>query len=310
MSLIDRPNLISVLILLAVTLVAGGYGLVTYTQAPELEHYDVDPDYDWAFDFERPDEVAKLPSELTEISGLERWKSGDELLAVQDEDGQLFIVDASDGEVIGDFKFGKDRDYEGITRVGDTIFVLEADGDVHRFLYRKDQKEFDSDKIETDFSYRNDTEGICYDERTNSLLIIPKDQELNPGDDDYRRGIYGMPLSTQEMEPQPRFYIDEFALGNIIYEKDKPYRIKPSGVAVDPLTGDIYVIASVGSVLVVIDRESDVKHVELLREKTFTQPEGITFNERGDLFISSEGRGGDAVIVTFRRANPKAEDNE
>jgi DNA-binding beta-propeller fold protein YncE len=72
-------------------------------------------------------------------------------------------------------------------------------------------------------------------------------------------------------------------------------------VAVDPLTGDVYVIASVGNIMVVIDRESDVKQIELLKEKTFRQPEGITFNAAGDLFISSEGRGGKAVVVTFRR---------
>ena len=62
-----------------------------------------------------------------------------------------------------------------------------------------------------------------------------------------------------------------------------------------------HVIASVGNIMVVIDRNSEIKHIELLKEKTFTQPEGITFNENGDLFISSEGRGGKAVIVTFRR---------
>ena len=301
MSWLNRPNLVSILILAVVTLIAGGYGLVTYTQGPELEHYDVDPDYDFQFVFERPAEVAKLPKKLKEISGLTHWADPDELLAVQDEDGELFVVDAASGEILQDFKFGKDRDYEGITRKGDTIYVLEADGDIHRLIYREGEKEYDSKKIETDFSYRNDTEGICYDERTNSLLIIPKAQELNPGDDDFRRGVYALDLGSSTMEPQPRFYVDEFALGAVVYGAEKPYRIKPSGLAVDPLTGDIYVIASVGNALVVIDRESDIKHVELLREKTFTQPEGITFNTAGDLFISSEGRGGDAVVVTFRR---------
>ena len=306
MSWLNRPNLVSIIILAGVTLVAGGYGLITYTQGPELEHYDVDEDYDFPFIFERPAEVSKLPKDLKEISGLAYWRGTDELLAVQDEDGELFIVDASNGKIVDDFKFGKDRDYEGIARVKDTIFVLEADGDIHRFTFKAGEKEYDSDKIETDFSYRNDTEGIAYDEKTNSLLIVPKSQELNPGDDDFRRGVYAVDLNTGKMEPQPRFYVDEFALGAVVYQANKPYRIKPSGIAVDPLTGDIYIIASVGNVMVVIDRESDIKHVELLREKTFTQPEGITFNEAGDLFISSEGRGGDAVIVTFRRQEPKA----
>jgi uncharacterized protein YjiK len=179
--------------------------------------------------------------------------------------------------------------------------VLERDGDVHRLKYVPGVEKYSADKIETDFSYRNDTEGICYDWRTNSLLIVPKEQELNPQDDKHRHGVYAVDLATGKMDPQPRFYIDEYAIGKAVYGKGQPHRIKPSGVAVDPLTGDIYVIASVGNIMVVIDRNSEIKHIELLKEKTFTQPEGITFNENGDLFISSEGRGGKAVIVTFRR---------
>jgi uncharacterized protein YjiK len=301
MSLIERPNLMSLLILGGVVLIAGGYGLVTYTQAPELEHYDVDPDYDFGYDFERPDNVVELPKDLEEISGMASWFTEDEVIAVQDEDGKLFIVDVNTGNIKADFKFGKDRDYEGICRVDSSIYVLERDGDVHRIQYVPGQNEYDSKKTETDFSYRNDTEGICYDRRTNSLLIVPKDQGLNPQDNDYRRGVYAVDLATEQLEPQPRFYVDEFAVGEAVYGKRKPYKIKPSGVAVDPLTGDIYVIASVGNIMVVIDRESDIKHIELLKEKTFTQPEGITFNKKGDLFISSEGRGGKALIVTFRR---------
>jgi len=305
MSLLERPNLISILILGGVVLVAGGYGLITYTQAPEMQHYRVDKDYNFDFDFERPDKVVKLPKELKEISGLAGWTNEDEVLAVQDEDGELFIVDTQSGKIVADFKFGKDRDYEGITRKGKRIYVLERDGDVHNFDFAEGTDEYDSEKIETDFSYRNDTEGICYDKKTNSLLIVPKDQELNPQDDDYRHGVYGVNVSNYEMDPQPRFYIDEFAVGEVVYGKRKPYKFKPSGVAVDPVTKHIYVIASVGNILVVIDRDSDLKHIELLKEKTLTQPEGITFNSAGDLFISSEGRGKEGAIATFRRTADK-----
>lgn len=305
MNLLERPNLISILILGGVVLIAGGYGLITYTQGPELEHYDVDEDYDFPFNFERPDKVVKLPNDLEEISGIAGWVTEDDVIAVQDEDGELFIVDTQTGNVKGDFKFGKDRDYEGITRVDKDIYVLERDGDIHHFTYEEGEEKYDAKKIETDFSYRNDTEGICYDQQTNSLLIVPKEQELNPQSDDYRRGVYAVDLENKEMEPQPRFYVDEFAVGEVVYGKRKPYRVKPSGIAIDPITKDVYVIASVGNIMVVIDRESDIKHIELLKEKTFTQPEGITFNAAGDLFISSEGRGGKAVIVTFRRIADK-----
>ena len=301
MSLLEKPNLISLLILGGVVIIAGGYGLITYTQGPEMEHYDVDADHEFSFDFERPSNSVDLPGDLEEISGLASWFVEDDVIAVQDEDGILFVVDTQTGNVKSDFKFGKDRDYEGLARVDSMVYVLERDGDIHHLKYQPGQEEYESKKLETDFSYRNETEGICYDERTNSLLIVPKDQELNPQDEDYRHGVYALDLETEELEPQPRFYVDEFAIGEVVYGKRKPYKMKPSGVAVDPLTGDVYVIASVGNIMVVIDRESNIKQIELLKEKTLTQPEGITFNRAGDLFISSEGRGGKAVIVTFRR---------
>ncbi|MFK8161503.1 MAG: hypothetical protein AB8H12_03485, partial [Lewinella sp.] len=97
MSLLDKPNLLSILILGGVVLLAGGYGVVTYTQSPDLEHYPVDPEYGFAFNFDRPDIVVDLPKDLKEISGLAPWRTNDEVLAVQDEDGILFVLNTNTG---------------------------------------------------------------------------------------------------------------------------------------------------------------------------------------------------------------------
>ena len=301
MSLIDKPNLLSLLILGGIVVVAATYGVITYTSAPDLEHFRVDENYEFAFNFDRP-EVVKLPKKLQEISGLAGWKEEGQLIAIQDEDGLFFIVDANSGDILEEFNFGKDRDYEGVARKGDQIFVLERDGDIHQVEFVPGKQEYKSEKVETDFTYRNDTEGICYDERTNSLLIIPKEDQFDAeGDGDYRRGIYAFSLETLSMSTTPAYYIDQFAVGNVVYGKNRPYLMKPSGVAVDPLTDDIYVIASVGNILVVIDRDNDVKQIELLKEKVFRQPEGICFDESGNLYISSEGRGGKGTVASLPR---------
>ena len=300
--LLEHPNWTSVGILVIIVAIAGTYGFLTYTQRPEMESFNVDPDYAFDFNFDRATKVTKLPGKLEEISGLCTWKNENEVLAVQDEDGEVFVVNVQSGKITERVKFGKDRDYEGIARVGDTIYVLEADGDMHRFTYREGEDKFDAEKMETPFSYRNDTEGIVYDPLTNVLLIAPKEQELNPSEaDQNRRGIYAYDLATGSMAQQPAYYIDEAEIGQAIYNKTSRYVIKPSGLAVDPITNDIYVLSSVGNILVVIDRDSELKHIELLEKGTFRQPEGIAFNERGDLYISSEGRGGDGVIAILAR---------
>lgn len=310
MSLLDKPNFLSVVILSLIVLVAGGYGVVTYTNAPELEHYAVDEDYNFGFDFDRPS-VVKLPKKLKEISGLAGWKKPGQLLAVQDEDGLFFVVDAEKGDILEEFEFGKNRDYEGIARKGDEIFVLEGDGDFHRITFEAGKKKYDADKIETVFTSRNDTEGICYDEKTNSLLIVPKEDEFDTNDEnDYQRGIYSYNLEMGEVNKEPTYYIDQFAIGQVIYGKNRPFLMKPSGIAVDPITQDIYVIASVGNIMVVIDRESEIKHIELLREKIFQQPEGICFDTEGNLYISSEGRNKKGVIASLPRRVQKPTGNE
>lgn len=305
MSLLEKPNILSLFILAGIVLVAGAYGVVTYTNAPDLEHYAVDPEYEWGFNFDRP-QVVKLPKKLKEISGLAGWKSDGQLLAVQDEDGLFFVVDAKQGTIIEEFKFGKDRDYEGIARKGDEVYVLEGDGDFHHITFVAGQTEYEANKIETDFTSRNDTEGICYDSETNSLLIVPKEDQFDTSDkNDYQRAIYSYDLETQLMSTTPAFYIDQFAVGQAVYGKNRPFLMKPSGIAVDPITKDIYVIASVGNILVVIDRENDIKHIEMLREKIFRQPEGICFDTEGNLYISSEGRGKKGVIASLPRKQLK-----
>lgn len=304
MNLIERPNLLSILILGLVVLIAGTYGILTYTQSPDLEHYAVDPDYNFPYNFDGPDQVFKLPSALDEISGLAAYEQ-DTILAIQDEDGKMFMISTKTGKIERTVKFGKDRDYEGIARKGDTIYVLERDGDIHQFNLRGESDVYDAEKRETSFSYRNDTEGIAYDDLSNTLLIVPKEQELNPTEEEeYRHGIYSYDLAEGRLLGQPSFYIDEFEVGEAIYGKRGRFAFKPSGIAVHPETNDIYVIASVGKIMVVINRESQIKHIEVLRESIFRQPEGLDFAANGDLYISSEGRGGTAILARYQ---PKGE---
>lgn len=303
-SLLERPNLVSILILFVVLLLAGGYGVITYTQRPETNTFNVDENYDFNYDFSRASRIVDLPKDLEEISGLALWKAPNEVIAIQDEDGEAFVVNTNTGNIETSFKFSKDRDYEGIARNADTLYVLETDGDIHTFVLGPagTETEYESDKLETEFSYRNDTEGICYDPVTGHLLIAPKEQALDPAaGDESRRGIYAFDLKTRRLNPQPSYYIDEYEIGEIVYGKQSRYTVKPSGLAVDPLTNDLYILASVGSMLIVIDRESNLKHLELLDDDIFKQPEGICFSDSGDLYISSEGRGGKGIIATIAR---------
>ena len=66
-------------------------------------------------------------------------------------------------------------------------------------------------------------------------------------------------------------------------------RQRASALAVDPLTQDLYILASAGNILVVLNQEYEIKAVTKLPAKIYAQPEGICFSATGDLFISNEG---------------------
>lgn len=307
----ESPNLISVVILVVVLAIGAGYVTFTVAQRPETESFTVDDDYYFPFNFDRLDRVVKLTNELNEISGLCMAMNPDEIFAIQDEVGVVFRINARTGELLQQLRFDKDLDYEGITRIGNEMYVLEADGDVHYFTYNDTLAEIEAKKMETGFSYRNDTEGICFDSITNTLLIVPKAQELYPqGENEQRRGVYTLDLNSGKTNPQPTYYLDELEVGQIVYKTNRQYEVRPSGVAVDPITGDIFILSSVGNVLVVIDRDSQVRHVELLEKGTFVQPEGITFSPDGVLYISSEGHGGRGIVATLMRQEQQAVKNE
>ena len=75
----------------------------------------------------------------------------------------------------------------------------------------------------------------------------------------------------------------------------------PSGIAVHPETRDIYIVATVGKLLIVLNPEGHTKHLVPLSPRVFRQPEGICFTTGGDLIISNEGQDGRGKIQLFKR---------
>ncbi|MEL6140912.1 MAG: SdiA-regulated domain-containing protein, partial [Bacteroidota bacterium] len=173
-------------------------------------------------------------------------------------------------------------------------------GDVHTFQYQPGQKKYDAQKLETPFKQGHDTEAICFDASSNRLLIAPKEAQLGQlkGEKNYK-GIYPFSLDDKKMG-EAAYAIDLQVLGNLLYQDNKRYTVKPSGMAFHPTSGELYVVSSYGHLLVVLDKNNKLVHVELLDEKLLPQPEGITFLPDHTLVISSEGQGGRGVILSFR----------
>ncbi|MEL7375739.1 MAG: SdiA-regulated domain-containing protein [Bacteroidota bacterium] len=301
MSLLNRPNLLSSLIVAGILTIALSYGYCTMQIMPDRTSFASNEEGAFVppYNFDEPDQIIRLPNDLKEISGLELGDSG-ELLCIQDEDGKIFILNLATESVTSSHRFAKNRDYEGIARVGDRVFVLERDGDLHHFDFGQRQDAYESEKIETGFSYRNDTEGLCYDALNEQLLIAPKAQNLNAAPErSHIRSIYSYKIGHESVDQEPVFSIDEYELGQLVYGERTRYTFRPSAIGIHPNNEHIYLLSAVGESLLIVDRNGDVVLLKRLDDSLFPQPEGIAFDEHSNLIISTEGQGDRAIVAVF-----------
>ncbi|HET9747285.1 MAG TPA: SdiA-regulated domain-containing protein [Chitinophagaceae bacterium] len=228
----------------------------------------------------------EMPKVLTEISGLS-YMNEQRFACVQDELGTVFIYNTESSSVEKEIPFAGSGDYEGLAVVGEDIWVLRADGKLFEVSGINEEKPAVKEH-DTHLTIKQDSEGLCYDKKNNRLLIAIKGAELDT--DDYK-GIYAFDLGSKKMNQQPVFKIDLF--DKIFHQdgsgKKKKATINPSGIALHPQMDDMYITDGRNPQLLVIDATGKIKSLYQLNNNEFAQPEGISFNAAGDLFISNEG---------------------
>jgi uncharacterized protein YjiK len=246
-----------------------------------------------------------LPGSLREISGLS-WLDQQFMACIQDEDGAVFFLDLNSGEIARKLKFGGKGDYEGIAHHGNSFYVLRSDGAIFVFNDSGRDKE-KSDKIKTALSAGNNAEGLYMEQDGSGLLVACKDR---PGieHDLEGRSVYELPVPgflrgsiNLMMLILPQAYEDLLRQTGLILIKHKVF--KPSGIARHPFTHHIYILSSTGKILLVLDQSGDLLCAVPLNPKAFRQPEGIAFDDRGDLFIASEGKESKGYILKFSMVN-------
>ena len=277
---------------------------------------NIPPDEDdFKYDLTKPVDRYKLPKYLEEISGLSYYGDG-KIACIQDEKANIYVLNLEKEEIIHKHDFGDDADYEDLVIVKKTAYVLRNNGTIYRVkdFKKKDRK---VKKYPTELKEKNDAEGMAYDSHANALLIACKGSPSIGKENSYKghRAIYKFDLEKKKLVTTPHFLIDlnqlDSYMDRSIFNKlsdrlakslrlmDKETSFKPSGIAIHPLDGEIYIIASVGKLLIILNREGKIRDIKELDPEIFLQPEGICFSPEGNMFISSEGKGEKGYILEF-----------
>jgi len=201
-----------------------------------------------SYEYDDPDQVMVLSRSLSEISSLAYNSVTNKLYTNNDESGIYFILNKADGTIEEKIPFSKNGDYEGIEIINNEVIVSRNNGTL--FFYDTISKE--TDKRKNKLKSTNNIEGLCYDSKTNRLLLACKGQPLGVvGGKKNKKCVYQYDLETQELDTLAYLTILDDDLIDFVRENvttgskssidAKVKRVKefsPSGIAVHPHNDD------------------------------------------------------------------------
>jgi uncharacterized protein YjiK len=271
--------------------------------------------YSFPYKLRNPDATYAMPKDLEEISGLGMSPDDQTIVAVQDEDGKIFMIDPENGQVKKDIKFWKDGDYEGVEWVEDAIYVVKSSGTIYE-VTDLEAEEPKTEKYNFFLDGDNDVEGLAYDKNQQQLLLACKAKAGHENSYKYKKGIYAFDLKRKELLESPAYFISLDSINAFLkkdpnirklekllefFNPEEPFGFAPSGLAIHPQTGNLYITSSVGKMLLVLSRDGKIIHIEKLDKDIHRQPEGLCFTRDGKLYIANEGKGGDGKIHFFNQ---------
>ncbi|MBK6443762.1 MAG: SdiA-regulated domain-containing protein [Bacteroidetes bacterium] len=265
------------------------------------------------YDLSKPDTVLILPDTLREISGLTDIDTAT-IACIQDENGILFVYDILRNEIREQYNFHVDGDYEGITLVGKTMYILRSDGSLFEIV-DYEARNFKLHHYTTGIP-ANNNEGLCYDPDNNRLLVACKSKPGKGPEYKDKRVIYGFDLSTKKLSDEPVFsfelpvikaFAQEMKLNLAVREKkngaEALIKFFPSAIAVHPVTKKLYLLSAVDHMMFIFDSTGKLEHIEQLSPKLFNKAEGITFFANGDMLITNEAQRMKPTLLRFNYLN-------
>ena len=258
-----------------------------------------------AYDLSHPVGKWSLSDSLAEISGIVLLKDNN-VLAIEDIHPILYELQLGDSagvitkktefRKIDDEKF----DFEDIAMVGDTVYALWSHGAVFKIV--KQKKGVTSQRAKTWLRKDNNTEGLAYDPVSGNLLIACKEDAGVEDAKKSTRAVFVFNPKSDSLEKEPFMLINKKDFENVAGDKVDFF---PSAIGVHPITHDIYIISTKDTKAIAqFNHDGKLTAFDYLDKSILPQPEGICFDAKGDMYVSTEARNGKpAYIYKFTMKN-------
>jgi hypothetical protein len=237
----------------------------------------------------------KLDARLLEVSGI-AWDSHiDKFYAHNDESGTLFILERETKSVMNAYKFAGRGDYEDVAIFRHIPYVLRSDGTILKILIDSvagTARAIESPKL--DITGSRDFETMYTDTTRNALIIVCKNCNV---DDQSTVSAFAYYPDKNEFDTKPVYQIDASDVDELSPHKSDKFQ--PTAADIHPKMQKLFMISSPSRQLVIMDLNGNVEEVYELGKKLFPQPEGLTFKNNGDLYISNEGVKSKGTILRF-----------
>jgi uncharacterized protein YjiK len=268
------------------------------TKHKTIENEDNDQLAISGYDLKHPSQAWKLPEQLKEISGIVKL-GGDSLLAIEDLHASLYFLklENSGASIITTLPFAvnqKDKfDIEDVAMISDTIYALWSHASVFKIWDWRTK--IQSREYSTFLDKKNNTEGLAYDPVSGDLLIACKKESGDEDEKKTTRAVYEFDIKAGDLKPDPFLLVEKKDFKKFVADKVEFF---PSGIAVHPVSHDIYIISTRGNKCIACYSHSgQLKSFEYLDKDLLPQPEGICFDGAANLYISTEGKHGEAAAV-------------
>ncbi len=223
--------------------------------------------------------IIDLPVELDEISGIAYYPKDTSVFAITDEIGYLYKVPIMNPKNTQRWLFSKPKDFEDVILKDSTFYVMISNGDIMKLSFKGDSIETETYVFsETSGKKTNEFEAMYAD--SSGMVIMCKDCEEDTKDK----------ISSFRLNVVDSSYLlkDPLDVSSLEGKVDKLKDLKPAAAAINPVTGELYVISSVSKHLLVLNTAGAITEIYELNPKIYKQPEGIAFTPAGDLIISNE----------------------